>query len=80
MRDEEGYPLTRGKLRSGFDKARELVGIDKAKFPFRDLRVRGVTHRTIDEGWKAGQHLAGHSGLDMIMRYVCGARAVKRSR
>ncbi|WP_249190554.1 MULTISPECIES: integrase [unclassified Burkholderia] len=52
--DEEGYPPTKGKLRSRFDKARELAGIDKAQFQFRDLRARGVTHKTIDEGLEAG--------------------------
>ncbi|KVQ18620.1 tyrosine-type recombinase/integrase [Burkholderia cepacia] len=80
LRDEEGYPLTKGKLRSRFDKARELAGIDKAKFQFRDLRARGVTHKTIDEGLEAGQRLAGHSGPGMTARYVRGARPVKPSR
>ncbi|CAG9259181.1 hypothetical protein BDI4_60100 [Burkholderia diffusa] len=80
LRDEEGYPLTKGKLRSRFDKARERAGIDKAKFQFRDLRARGVTHKTIDEGLEAGQRLAGHSGPGMTARYVRGARPVKPSR
>ncbi|HEF4754698.1 TPA: tyrosine-type recombinase/integrase [Burkholderia cenocepacia] len=80
LRDEEGYPLTKGQLRSRFDKARELAGIDKAKFQFRDLRARGVTHKTIDEGLEAGQRLAGHSGPGMTARYVRGARPVKPSR
>ncbi|WP_261529278.1 integrase [Burkholderia multivorans] len=63
-----------------FDKARERAGIDKAKFQFRDLRARGVTHKTIDEGLEAGQRLAGHSGPGMTARYVRGARPVKPSR
>ncbi|MCA8051991.1 hypothetical protein LGM95_36055, partial [Burkholderia arboris] len=70
----------KGKLRSRFDKARELAGIDKAKFQFRDLRARGVTHKTIDEGLEAGQRLAGHSGPGMTARYVRGTRPVKPSR
>jgi integrase len=80
LRDEQGYPLTKGKLRSRFDKAREKAGIDKAKFQFRDLRARGVTHKTIDEGLEAGQRLAGHSGPGMTARYVRGTRPVKPSR
>jgi integrase len=80
VRDEEGYPLTKGQLRSRFDKAREKAGIEKAKFQFRDLRARGVTHKTIDEGLEAGQRLAGHSGPGMTARYVRGARPVKPSR
>ncbi|AJX32619.1 tyrosine-type recombinase/integrase [Burkholderia oklahomensis] len=80
LRDEEGYPLTKGQLRSRFDKAREKAGINKAKFQFRDLRARGVTHKTIDEGLEAGQRLAGHSGPGMTARYVRGTRPVKPSR
>lgn len=80
LRDEDGYPLTKGQLRSRFDKARDKAGIDKAKFQFRDLRARGVTHKTIDEGLEAGQRLAGHSGPGMTARYVRGARPVKPSR
>ncbi|WP_065494334.1 tyrosine-type recombinase/integrase [Burkholderia sp. CCA53] len=80
LRDEEGYPLTKGQLRARFDKARERAGIDKAKFQFRDLRARGVTHKTIDEGLEAGQRLAGHSGPGMTARYVRGTRPVKPSR
>ncbi|KWE65549.1 integrase [Burkholderia ubonensis] len=80
LRDEEGFPLTKGKLRSRFDKAREKAGIEKAKFQFRDLRARGVTHKTIDEGLEAGQRLAGHSGPGMTARYVRGTRPVKPSR
>ncbi|MEX3846745.1 tyrosine-type recombinase/integrase [Paraburkholderia sp. BR10882] len=80
LRDEEGYPLTKGQLRSRFDKARDKAGIDKTKFQFRDLRARGVTHKTIDEGLEAGQRLAGHSGPGMTARYVRGTRPVKPSR
>ncbi|WP_423393377.1 hypothetical protein [Burkholderia sp. LMG 21824] len=74
LRDEQGYPLTRGKLRSRFDKARELAGIDKAKFQFRDLRARrhaqddrrragsraapGRTQRTRDDGALRARHAA----------------------
>ncbi|WP_269509352.1 hypothetical protein [Burkholderia sp. IMCC1007] len=78
LRDEEGYPLTKGMLRSRFDKARELAGIDKAKFQFRDLRARGVTHKTIDEGLEAGQRLAGHSGPSMTARYVAAHGRLNR--
>ncbi|CAN7189051.1 tyrosine-type recombinase/integrase [Trinickia sp. LjRoot230] len=80
LRDEEGYPLTKGQLRSRFDKAREKAGIQKAQFQFRDLRARGVTHKVIDEGLEAGQRLAGHSGPGMTAHYARGSRPVKPSR
>lgn len=80
LRDEDGYPLTKGQLRSRFDKAREKAGIDKAQFQFRDLRARGVTHKAMDEGLEAGQRLAGHSGPGMTAHYIRGARPVKPSR
>ncbi|HEM7875204.1 MAG: integrase [Burkholderia contaminans] len=68
MRDQKGYPLWKGKLPSRFDKA---------TFPFRDLRARGVTHKTNHEGLEVGQRLAGHSGPGVTARYVRGTRPVK---
>jgi integrase len=80
LRDEDGNPLTKGQLRSRFDKAREKAGIDKSKFQFRDLRARGVTHKVIEEGLEAGQRIAGHSGPGMTAHYTRGTRPVKPSR
>ena len=38
--NEKGQPLTRSTFRRGFDLARELAGVDKDAFQFRDLRAR----------------------------------------
>ncbi|KVN46058.1 hypothetical protein [Burkholderia ubonensis] len=80
LRDEKGFPLTKGKLRSRFDKAREKAGIETAKFQFRDLRALSVTHKTIDDGLEAGQRLAMHSGPGITARYVRRTQPVKPSR
>ncbi|MDN4572884.1 integrase [Pandoraea cepalis] len=80
LRDEKGYPLSRGQLRSRFDKARELAKIDKADFQFRDLRARSVTRKAIDDGLEEAQRLAGHSTPGMTAHYSRGTRPVKPSR
>lgn len=80
IRDERGARLTRGQLRSRFDKAREKAGIEKKDFQFRDLRARGVTNKVVNEGLEAGQRLAGHSGPGMTAHYTRGTRPVKPSR
>jgi hypothetical protein len=80
IRDEAGYPLSRGQLRSRFDKARELAKIPKAEFQFRDLRARSVTRKVIADGLEEGQRLAGHSGPGMTAHYSRGSRPVKPSR
>jgi hypothetical protein len=78
LRDEAGYPLSRGQLRSRFYKARELAKIPKEEFQFRDLRARSVTRKVIADGLEEGQRLAGHSGPGMTAHYSRGSRPVSR--
>ncbi|TAL53792.1 MAG: integrase [Pandoraea sp.] len=80
VRDEKGNPLSKGQLRSRFDRARELAQIDKTTFQFRDLRARSVTRKAINEGLEEAQRLAGHSSPNMTAHYSRGARPVKPSR
>lgn len=64
IQDENGQPLTSGALRSRFDKARTLAGVD---FQFRDIRAKAAT----DTGDLAhSQKLLAHRNRDMTEHYV----------
>jgi integrase len=64
IQDENGQPLTYFALRSRFDKARDLAGVN---FQFRDLRVKAAT----DTGDLAhSQKLLAHKNRDMTEHYV----------
>ena len=59
IQDENGQPLTRGALRSRFDKARTLAKVD---FQFRDIQGKAAT----DTGNLAhSQKLLGHKNRDI---------------
>lgn len=64
IQNENGQPLTRDALRSRFDKARELAGVD---FQFRDIRAKAAT----DTGDLAhSQKLLAHKSRSMTEHYV----------
>lgn len=64
IQDDNGQPLRMDGLRSRFDKARRLAGVN---FQFRDLRAKAAT----DTGDLAhSQALLGHTKRDMTEHYV----------
>ena len=76
--DEHGKPMTKAKLRSRFDAARDKAGIDGSAFQFRDLR-RKAAHDLRDQvGIEAAQALLGHSSVTMTEHYA-GGKAKKVS-
>jgi integrase len=67
--DERGRPLTRSKLRSRFEKAREQVP-EAANFQFRDLRAKAATDLREAESLEAAQALLGHTSVTMTEHYT----------
>lgn len=64
IQDDDGKPLGTFGLRSRFDKARTLAGVD---FQFRDIRAKAAT----DTGDLAhSQKLLGHRNREMTEHYV----------
>ena len=64
IQDSNGQALTKNALRSRFDKARELAGVD---FQFRDIRAKTAT----DTGDLAhSQKLLAHKNRQMTEHYV----------
>jgi integrase len=64
IQDENGQPMTKGALRSRFNKARTLAKVD---FQFRDIRGKAAT----DTGNLAhSQKLLGHKNRNMTEHYV----------
>lgn len=64
--DDSGQRLTSNMLRNHFDKARELAGIPKDQFQFRDLRGKAATDKTESSGdIRQAQKQLGHSNLSM---------------
>lgn len=69
--DDSGRRLTSGALRGHFDKARELAGIKKEKFQFRDLRGKAATDKTELSGdIRQAQKQLGHTNITMTETYV----------
>jgi len=64
IQDDNGQPLSALALRSRFDKARNLAGVN---FQFRDIRAKAAT----DTGDLAhSQKLLAHKNRDMTEHYV----------
>lgn len=64
IQDDDGKPLGTFGLRSRFDKARKLAGVE---FQFRDIRAKAAT----DTGDLAhSQKLLGHRNREMTEHYV----------
>jgi len=64
IQDEDGQRLTSFALRSRFDKARELAGVD---FQSRDSRAKAATDT---ENLAHAQKLLGHKNRTMTERYT----------
>lgn len=71
--DERGAAMTKAKLRSRFEKAREAAGIKGSDFQFRDLRRKSGTDVREQAGIEAAQAILGHSSVVMTEHYT-GAR------
>lgn len=74
---EDGTPLTASALRSRFDKARELAGVDKATFQFRDLRAKAGTDKADSDDILAARKQLGHASVTMTEAYVRNRRGEK---
>lgn len=70
--DESGKPMTKAKLRSRFEAARDAAGVDGAKFQFRDLRRKAGADLRDQAGLEAAQDLLGHKSITMTEHYTGG--------
>lgn len=70
--DESGKPMTKAKLRSRFEAAREAAGVDGAQFQFRDLRRKAGADVRDQVGLEAAQDLLGHASVTMTEHYTGG--------
>lgn len=70
--DESGKPMTKAKLRSRFEAARDAAGVDGAAFQFRDLRRKGGSDLRDQVGLEAAQALLGHESVTMTEHYTGG--------
>lgn len=70
--DESGKAMTRAKLRSRFEAARDAAGVDGSKFQFRDLRRKAGSDMRDQGGLEAAQDLLGHKSVTMTEHYTAG--------
>jgi len=76
--NEKGQPLTASALRDRFDKARDIAGIPKSQFQFRDLRAKAGTDKTESSGdIRQAQKQLGHGSTAMTEHYVRNRRGEK---
>lgn len=69
--NESGQKITSIVLRNNFDKAREIAGINKSDFQFRDLRGKAATDTAEYTGdIRKAQDQMGHSTITMTQHYV----------
>lgn len=69
--NEKGEQFTLHALQQRFDKAREIAGVDKATFQFRDLRAKAGTDKADSSGdIRQAQRQLGHSSVTMTEAYV----------
>lgn len=76
--DERGQRMTKAKLRSRFETAREAAGITGDLFQFRDLRRKAGTDLREQASLDAAQSLLGHATQAMTEHYT-GAKGKKVS-
>lgn len=70
--DERGSPMTKAKLRSRFEEAREAAGISGEDFQFRDLRRKSASDLRDQAGLEAAQAMLGHTSVTMTEHYTGG--------
>ena len=70
--DEHGKPMTKAKLRSRFEAAREAAGVTGVEFQFRDLRRKAGADLRDQVGLEAAQDLLGHKSITMTEHYTAG--------
>lgn len=76
--DERGCALGRAALRYRFDQARELAGVSKEDFQFRDLRAKAGTDKADSSGdIRQAQAQLGHSSVVMTEHYTRKRRGAK---
>lgn len=68
--DENGRPMTKAKLRSRFESAREKAGDIAKEFQFRDLRAKAATDVREAKNLDAAQALMGHASASMTEHYT----------
>lgn len=68
--NDDGQALTKAMLRSRFDEARQLAGVKKALFQFRDFRAKVATEVDEAHGTRAAQALLGHTTEGMTVQYI----------
>lgn len=70
--DESGKPMTKAKLRSRFEAARDAAGFDGAQFQFRDLRRKAAAELRDDHSLETAQDLLGHKDIRTTQHYASG--------
>ncbi len=70
--DETGKPMTKAKLRSRFEAARDAAGMTGAAFQFRDLRRKAAADLRDQKDIFASQALLGHANVQMTEHYAAG--------
>ncbi|HHW4681632.1 MAG TPA: tyrosine-type recombinase/integrase, partial [Xylella sp.] len=76
--DAKGMALSRAGLRSRFDRARDMTGIAKDAFQFRDLRAKAATDKADLAGdIRQAQAQLGHASVTMTEHYVRKRKGAK---
>lgn len=69
--DDTGQKFTYNSFRGHFDKARDIAGVDKDKFQFRDIRAKAGTDKADLSGdIRQAQRQLGHSSVTMTETYI----------
>lgn len=78
--NEQGRELLPDALRSRFDRARQMAGIEKSQFQFRDLRAKAGTDKAESAGdIRQAQKQLGHRSTAMTEHYVRNRKGEKSS-
>lgn len=75
--DESGGAMTKSKLRSRFEKARDDAGDAAKHFQFRDLRAKAATDLREELDLDAAQSLMGHTSSSMTEHYTRNKKGKK---
>lgn len=69
--DDTGQKFSYNSFRGHFDNARELAGVHKDKFQFRDIRAKAGTDKADSSGdIRQAQRQLGHSSVTMTETYI----------